>query len=360
MTDSQGYAPTSRSRVQNCMNAALRAEVGLQAVQPNPELTAADLPWTVQMGLQPLLSSQSAALNPSAEAHARLGQRRRFDMTRQLMQAHTTQALQQEFLEAGIQVLAYKGTALSLQTTQSLTGRAPGDVDLLIRRHDVGQANELLINRGWTPDPQKLPAVGQRGWWATQRLTCESTYRGTGPSVDLHWRLDPTRRNYNASFDELWERRLLVSGGGVELTTLGEMDSLLLTAVHGTRERWMFWRQIVDATRQLAAWSGTWDDLVGRASDIGASRALALAIGMASRALGEPASAEGGQYERLLDRAWSHQAIGGAPGQIGSPRGVLEGQMWRWQTADAPSAAAVAFASPGLRRLLGIVTSRQP
>lgn len=356
MSDPLANTPSSRDRVQVCMRAALRAELGHEASGPKPELEVADLLWVCQMGLQPLLSSQLTTLDASAEAKARIGQRRRLDMTLNLRQAHATWSLQQEFLEAGIQVLAYKGSALSLQTTHSLTGRAPGDVDLLIRREDVAEVHTRLALLGWLPDRQKLPAMGQRGWWATQRITCETTYRGTGPSVDLHWRLDPTQRNCNASFDELWERQRTVSGSGVELITLGLTDSLLLTAVHGTRERWMFGRQIVDATRQLAAWDGCWDDLVRRAEDIGAKRSLGLAIGMARRALGRRPAAPGSRYERLLDRAWSHQAVGGAPGQTGSLRGVLEGQMWRWQTADTLAAATVAFVSPGLRHLLKAVS----
>ncbi|MDP2324115.1 MAG: nucleotidyltransferase family protein, partial [Gammaproteobacteria bacterium] len=50
---------------------------------------------------------------------------------------------------AGVSALAFKGVALSVQTTGTVTARGNGDVDLLVQPVDVLRAVKVLTAGGW-------------------------------------------------------------------------------------------------------------------------------------------------------------------------------------------------------------------
>ena len=155
-----------------------------------------------------------------------------------------------QLAQAGIRAIVYKGVALAAQTTKDPSARGFGDLDVLIDPLDVPRAHQVLEGLGGHLVAGYLPAPGTPLWPTARRIGCEAPYWLNGVSLDLHWRIDRTPQIARLPFEELWQRRTSVVLAGRSVPTLGVIDSLLVTCVHGTKEHWYQWRWVVDAVRQ--------------------------------------------------------------------------------------------------------------
>ena len=203
-----------------------------------------------------------------------LSQLRAAHLVASMQNAATSTTVASALEAAGVQALVYKGTALAAQTTGDWKGRSSQDVDVLVAPQQVTAAHEILVGlnfarRDGKPGPPS---------WPLRYYECERTYDGALTTVDLHWRIDAAPGFLGLSFGELWSARQRVSAEGLRVWTPGPVDVVLITAVHGTRERWARLRWALDAAAQLGQLEvGHWSALAER-SRRGAAKSLHLML----------------------------------------------------------------------------------
>lgn len=161
---------------------------------------------------------------------------------------------------AGVAALAFKGVALSVQTTGTVTARGNGDVDLLVRPVDVLSAVRVLMAGGWQLaeiSPARLEREWRRIAWSGRELVM------TGPrsQIDLHWQL-AKERGLLPTADELLARSTHIELLNDRITTFAPSDALLAACYHLSHDGFRSLRQCVDVIRllrlqdEVVNWSG--------------------------------------------------------------------------------------------------------
>lgn len=269
----------------------------------------------------------------------------RADRTREVHQAMVVQAATVHVLRAlhraEVPALVYKGVALAARTTGDPTARGGGDVDLLVHPDDVEAAHRTLLAADCTFHASYSPAPGSELWPVARYVNPELPYWWRGVSIDLHWRVDLAPQAFAVPFDELWERRADVSLSGHAVPTLDDVDALLVTAVHGTKERWRRLRWVVDVVRQATAVpDDAWPDVLARARVSGSEASLGIALHMAERLMGRPvAPVSAGPLARQWgEQGWDLMLTDTVVGSSFTWQGGLARARWWWSTVP-PGAA---------------------
>ena len=95
--------------------------------------------------------------------------------------------------DAGIACLPLKGPLLGERVHGDLGYRSSGDVDLLVERARLWQAEALLHEEGFAPPPDRLSADGLPEW----HLTLDDP-QGKLPRIELHWRIHWYEQRFSA------------------------------------------------------------------------------------------------------------------------------------------------------------------
>ena len=232
-----------------------------------------------------------------------------------------TQALE----SAAVRHLVVKGPALAAQTTGDWAARRSVDIDLLIDLRDLPAVAQALEGagfpprRGFAPDP-KSPLFSPTARWLQ-----ELAFGSQGHSIDVHWRLDPSRGCLTWDFQDLWNRRAYVEVGGAAVATLAPPDAALFNAVHAGKDCWASLHQIRDHVRikRVAKLSADQWQLAAREASCQVRWAVAEEICRPLLAT-QPAKEQGmdGHDRRtrlLARRLWLWLASGQSPTSSGSP-----------------------------------------
>lgn len=189
--------------------------------------------------------------------------------------------------DAGIACLPLKGPLLGERVHGDLGHRSSGDVDLLVERARLWQAEALLHEEGFAPPPDRLSADGLPEW----HLTLDDP-QGKLPRIELHWRIHWYEQRFSA---DLLARSAPQGTGARVARPADELGALLLFFA---RDGFLGLRQLCD----LAAW---WDAFGQQLAPFAlqeiadgypeARLALATAAEVAGRMVGLPS-------ERLLDQ----------------------------------------------------------
>jgi putative nucleotidyltransferase-like protein len=126
----------------------------------------------------------------------------------------------------GVPFILLKGSGLRAERP-GLAGRFQCDVDVLLRREDLGRAEEILAGLGFALDESYLDRDGML------REHFHLGYQRRGATVELHWDVDVASP---AGFTErLWERsrRLELDGGSCRV--LAPEHQLLVACLHLSR-----------------------------------------------------------------------------------------------------------------------------
>jgi hypothetical protein len=256
------------------------------------------------------------------------------------VQAATAQ-LSATAADAGIRCLAYKGVVLAQQTTGDPASRGFGDVDLLVDVADMPRLHRLLTDEGAYLAPGWTPAPGSDLWPWAARVRPEAPYVWRGVDIDVHWRLDRLPQAMSTPFADLWSRRAHATIGGASIPTLGAVDALLVTCVHGTKEHWRQWRWVVDAVRQIRSLSPEeWASVRPAARAAGAE--VSLAIGLAVADLLTPIATPliPGPWARArAQEAWTEGLSGVSP--FGRITAAKQFQRLAWTIRTRPDDRAL-------------------
>jgi hypothetical protein len=134
----------------------------------------------------------------------------------------------------GIRVMLLKGAALAETLYKNPALRPMSDLDLLVRKEDLAQAERELLDLGYCP-----LRIEFSGWWA-ERFGGERFYvkrAGFPIYVDIHWNIaTPSVKVGNdrrqAEIDRVWDEARPTRVGGVDTCSMAVEDQILHTAVH--------------------------------------------------------------------------------------------------------------------------------
>jgi len=185
-------------------------------------------------------------------------------------------------------VVLLKGAAYVRAGLAAGWGRASSDVDILVPRELLQDAESLLLLKGWTSSSKS--AYDQRYYREWMHELPPMTHMKRGTVLDVHHAILPLTARLHPSSAQLLAAALPFDDG-TGLLHLQPVDMVLHSATHlvheGEFEQGL--RGLVDLDSLLGEWSAQpafWAELVARADALGLARPLFHALRQVHRHLG--------------------------------------------------------------------------
>ncbi len=129
---------------------------------------------------------------------------------------------------SNVAVLLLKGTGLAYTVYPEPHLRPRLDVDVLIRRDTLGDAERVLAARGWERPPERDSELSEPQRHYVKRGPATVLYH-----LDLHWKIANPRLFADAlTFDELESRAVGIAALGADVRTPGYVDALFVACLH--------------------------------------------------------------------------------------------------------------------------------
>jgi Uncharacterised nucleotidyltransferase len=183
--------------------------------------------------------------------------------------------------------LLLKGAAYESLALDFSRGRLAGDLDILVPRAHLAEAQQRLIDAGWS-EP-RLDAHDQQYYHAYSHEVPPMTHPQHAFELDLHHNILPPVGQVKVDADVLLARAQASHWTGWQL--LSPVDMVLHSAAHlfldGEPQERL--RDLVDMDGMLRCFGtrpGFWDELPARARELGLMEPLSLALHFTTRWLG--------------------------------------------------------------------------
>jgi hypothetical protein len=184
----------------------------------------------------------------------------------------------------GIDVIPYKGVVLSEVSYGDMALRQSGDIDLFVRKRDLGRIKIALLDLGYTtrlfiPEEVLGDYMASGYEWVFDSPA--------GPNLlELQWALQP--RFYAVDFDMegLFQRAVKVTVAGRSVKTPSPEDLLLVLSVHAAKHVWGRMILLRDIVQILKLGNLDWDRVQSRSWELGIERILRITLLLARRFLG--------------------------------------------------------------------------
>lgn len=208
----------------------------------------------------------------------------------------------------GIDAVPYKGVVMSEVYYGDMALRQSGDVDLFVRKRDVGRVKDALRGLEYTtrlviPDEVLEDYIAAGYEW-----TFDSP---AGPNLlELQWALQPRFYAVDFDMDGLFERAAKVTLAGRSVKTPSPEDLLLVLSAHAAKHVWgrLIW--LCDIAQILKRGNLDWDRVQVRTREIGIERILLVTLLLANRLLGTAIPAA------IRSRVFADQAAMGLADEI--------------------------------------------
>jgi hypothetical protein len=184
----------------------------------------------------------------------------------------------------GVPAVPYKGPALAASVYGNIALRQFIDLDVMVHRHDVLEAKEVLASLGYRPQYQ-LTRAQEAALLASQ---CEYafTHEDEESTVELRWEITE-HFSFPLDTERLWERLEQVPLGGDNVPTLSPEDTLLILCAHGAKHLWERLGWICDVAELIRVHQNMrWEWMMAQAGALGGERMLLLGLFLASDLLG--------------------------------------------------------------------------
>ncbi len=238
--------------------------------------------------LQALLGQGLQAGRVPASVRDTLTQQARGIAVRALQQARELVRLTEHLNAAGHPVLVLKGPVLAQLAYDNVAFRPALDLDLLVRPDALRAVRDALRPLGYTS------LWGHDAHEAARFMAWHRSYELIHPArriiVELHANFFATNYADIMAPEAVWARQQRVPLAGTAVQALALEDLLIYLAVHGTKHRWTRLKWIADVAGLIRRQPGMdWSAVFKRADEVGARRAVQLAVWLARRLLGAPA-----------------------------------------------------------------------
>ena len=189
--------------------------------------------------------------------------------------------------------LPFKGPALAVTAYGDLSLRQFGDLDLLVQKKHLEEAEAFFFSRGYrSREPQtgnkhlKRLRVFLRGYH-------HKLEKGDGEVLlEPHWRVEGRHLGFRFDMKSLWGRLEKVNLGGREVYAMPPEDLLLVLCVHGSRHLWRRLSWIADVGELVRNVTLDWDRILAGAEETRSRRMLHLGLLLAEGVLGAPLPGE--------------------------------------------------------------------
>jgi hypothetical protein len=200
----------------------------------------------------------------------------------------------------GIEVIPYKGIAMSEVYYGDMALRQSGDMDLFVRERDVARIKTAVCALGYVPRVP-IPADAEQDYIASGYECTFDHPRGKN-LLELQWALQPRFYAVDFDMDGLFERAVSVTVAGRVMKTPSPEDLLLVLSVHAAKHVWgrLIW--LCDIAQILEVETLNWDWMQSRARELGIERMLHITLLLANRLLNTPVPAPIGKAI-LADKA---------------------------------------------------------
>ncbi len=203
----------------------------------------------------------------------------------------------QHFADREIQALAHKGPVLAHLLYGDAAMRRFGDLDFLVRSHDISRARSALRELGYEPhlqlSPRQEKAYLGSGYEYVFGLNAEKNL------VELQWQILPRFYSVQFDLDEIFQRSVELEVQGARLRTLASEDLMLVLCVHAAKHEWAQLGMIRDIAT-LARFELDWRWIEAEARRLGILRILGVSLLLARNLLGSRTS---GSLELLTGSA---------------------------------------------------------
>lgn len=190
----------------------------------------------------------------------------------------------------GIPAIPLKGPALAESLYGDAALRSCSDLDLLVRRADVGRAWPLLEGAGWRPAEAYRVAPRDVGLLVESNIEYAFVRRrGELSSVlEMHWDLAWRWQHDGRAATDLWAAARPAEIRGSACLALGDPWQLVYLATHAARHRWQGLKWIVDI-HELASREGfDWDEVVRIAGSLRLTGMVRLSLSVCRALYGTP------------------------------------------------------------------------
>jgi hypothetical protein len=205
--------------------------------------------------------------------------------------ADDTRLLLDALARAGAATLVLKGAAFAHTLYETPQLRPRLDLDLLVRRESLDDAERALAEAGWMRPTERDAELGE-----PQRHYVKQGSDGRPSHVDVHWKIAiPRAFGESLSFDDLDARAMPIPALGHAARTLCRSDALLVACMHrvahhndGIDLLWLW------DIHLLVEWLSPADrlDFAARAGRMGMSAVCVRGVGLAADLFGTHAGAE--------------------------------------------------------------------
>jgi hypothetical protein len=217
------------------------------------------------------------------------------DQLRKLKQHHLENAARNTLLtaelsrlitllaNAGIDAIPYKGPVLALIAYDNIALRRFVDLDVIVQKHDVVKARDILLAQGYTP--AKSLSLDQQELLLRTQHNIQFSRDNHRLIVELHWEVAPHLFASTVDADELWQNLIVIELNGATIRTLSPEDLLFSLCVHGSRHLWERLAWICDIAELLARHDFDWPALLQRAAHADSERMFLLGLKLANQLL---------------------------------------------------------------------------
>jgi len=188
--------------------------------------------------------------------------------------------------EAGIPAVPFKGPVLAATAYGEIGLRSFRDLDFLVREEDAERALEALRAIGYRSEANRFTPAQAR---AERRYSGQDLMiqRDSRIAIEPHWAFGPRTWALDLDYAALWQRLRRRKFHGAEILMLSPEDTVLLLAIHGSKEQWVRLQWICDVAEALRRFPRLdWESLIARARAEGCLRMLLLATRLAGALLG--------------------------------------------------------------------------
>ena len=229
------------------------------------------------------------------------------------------------FDNAGIRVILLKGSHLAQVVYQDIGVRWMVDIDILIRREDLKEASELLVNMGyeypdleaavWDDFGEKKEVRDQAAvmdWYKTDHMHLIYCSAKAIQSLEIHWGIARSTSPFTIDMEGLWERAWAEEVNGVKLWVLSPEDLLLHLSLHDSYSHHLNLfglRPCCDVAAVVRCFSKQidWGQLQVRAREWGIEKYLYLTLRLSRELLGSEVPVD--FLKAIRDRTCSDRII---------------------------------------------------
>lgn len=241
----------------------------------------------------PLLLRRLTSLVPApaipADAAARLRSSHQRTALRNMMRHRALSRVMRRLGDRGIDVMILKGAYLATAVYGDPALRDMRDMDILVRRRDVGDAYRALLEFGH--DGHALLESEVEAECARFHHLPPVKLQGA-PPVEVHWSITPPGFPVTIDMDGVWQRATEARVSGVRVMAMAPDDLLLHLSLHAALQHRfrMRLRHLCDIAVTITRFRDTidWDRLAAVAKASAASRYVYCALRVAESVLGAP------------------------------------------------------------------------